>query len=215
MVRPRIKLPARREGGAFAAIVSAAAVGAAGALVLLSHQLGQRSAHMAIHIASMNVLAPIVAASCASMLPRWSGRAGALWLTAAAQILLLWTWHVPAIERLASGSHAIHAAAHLTLFLSSFMFWSAVVRASDRSLWHAVAALLVSGKLICLLSALLVFSPRTLYGAAAAQLEDQQLAGLLMITACPLSYLIAAVVIVARLLTGIVDVRASGPSGAG
>jgi hypothetical protein len=36
-----------------------------------------------------------------------------------------------------------------------------------------------------------------------------------MITACPLSYLIAAVVIAARLVAGISEVQPSGTSGAG
>ena len=45
---------------------------------------------------------------------------------------------------------------------------------------------------IWITGALLIFAPRTLYHLA---LDDQQLAGLLMITVCPLSYLVAAVVL--------------------
>ena len=37
-------------------------------------------------------------------------------------------------------------------------------------------------------------------GATMPSLDDQQLAGLLMIAACPLSYLVAAVVITVQLL---------------
>jgi putative membrane protein len=100
----------------------------------------------------------------------------------------------------------------LALFFSSFVFWSAVICASGLARWHAVAALLLTGKLTCLLSALLVFSPRALYGTGEAvrQLDDQQLAGLFMITACPLSYLVAAVVIVARLIASVQHRRTSG-----
>ena len=72
--------------------------------------------------------------------------------------------------------------------------------------WHALPALLLTGKLVCLLAALLVFAPRALYGASHQHaalmqpLDDQQLAGLLMIAACPLSYLVAAVVITVQLI---------------
>jgi putative membrane protein len=146
-------------------MLSAAVVGTAGVLVLLSYELGPRAAHMAIHIAAMSVFAPAVAAACAAILPRSIGRPRILWLSAAVQVAILWAWHIPAIERFASDSRGLHAAAHLTLFLSSFLFWSAVIRASDWARWHAIAALLLSGKLTCLLSALLVFSPRALYAA--------------------------------------------------
>jgi putative membrane protein len=132
--------------------------------------------------------------------------------------VLLWAWHAPAIERLASASHGLHASAHLALFLTSFVFWGAVIRVPGPTRWHTIAALLLTGKLTCLLSALLVFSPRALYGGGdhvARHLDDQQLAGLLMITACPLSYLVAAVVVVARLVGGAARVTHAGRSGLG
>jgi putative membrane protein len=65
---------------------------------------------------------------------------------------------------------------------------------------------------------LLTFSPRALYVAsshAGHRLDDQQLAGLLMITACPLSYLVAAVVIVARFVTNPSRLPHRGPLGIG
>jgi putative membrane protein len=71
---------------------------------------------------------------------------------------------------------------------------------------------MLTAKLVCLLAAILIFAPRVLYGAtghlmhvgeqwsAAQELSDQHIAGLLMIAACPLSYLVAAVVITAQLI---------------
>ena len=208
---------ARRDGNIIGALISAGAVAMAGVPALLWHEFGQRSVHMVVHIATMSVLAPAAAAAFASMLPRWIGRPRVVWLCAVLQLCLLWIWHMPAIERLSTDIHGLHAAGHACLFLSAFLFWSAVVRASDDARWHVIAALLLTGKLTCLLSALLVFSPRVLYGTAFSpvQIEDQQLAGLLMITACPLSYLIAAVVIVVRLVWRLPDVQPSAASGAG
>jgi putative membrane protein len=202
-------------GDPLAATLSAAFVAAAGLVVLMSHDLGPRTGQMLLHIAAMNVIAPLVAVLVADRLPSAVASTRTLWLAAAAQLVLLWAWHLPSVEKIASASHGGHAVAHLSLALVALVFWGAVMRASDAGRWHAVAALLVTGKLTCLLSALLVFSPRALYGGTPleGQFEDQQLAGLLMITACPLSYLVAAVVIVARLVGGPAGVERNGLSG--
>jgi putative membrane protein len=70
---------------------------------------------------------------------------------------------------------------------------------------------LVTGKFACLLGALLIFAPRDLYAlpglvfalcsSGESSLADQQLAGLLMVTACPLSFLTSGVAIAARMLS--------------
>jgi putative membrane protein len=80
--------------------------------------------------------------------------------------------------------------------------------------------LLVTGKLFCLLGALLVFAPRSLYllqnGHEAhfgpITIEDQQLAGLLMLLACPLSYLLAGVVIASRAIFALDAASSLAPS---
>ena len=53
-----------------------------------------------------------------------------------------------------------------------------------------------------MLGALLVFAPRPIYssGHHGFDLADQQLAGLLMLAACPLSYVLAAIVIAVETL---------------
>jgi putative membrane protein len=103
----------------------------------------------------------------------------------------------------------LQAFMHVSLFIAALCFWSALLALPQRRRWHAIPALLLTGKLACLLAALLVFAPRLLYEAhphfalhatAADALADQQLAGLLMIVACPLSYLIAGVVFAAQIL---------------
>jgi putative membrane protein len=191
------------DGETLAAIVSAAAVAVSGLLALLAYEFGPHATHMALHIALMSILAPVAATAAAGRLPNSLRGPSALWFAAGAQLMLLWAWHVPAIQRLASVSYSLNVAAYASLFICSFVFWGVVIRAQRATRWHALAALLLTGKLTCLLSALLILSPRALYDAgnhAGGHLDDQQLAGLLMITACPLSYLIAAVVIVARLV---------------
>ena len=212
-------MPDRSSDGEWqAAIVSAAAVAVSGLLVLLTHELGPHAIHMALHIVAMSLLAPVTAALFADRILRWLRGTSALWCSAAAQLALLWAWHVPAVQRLAQESHALHVVALALLFVCAFVFWVAIIRTASTARWHAIAALLVTGKLTCLLSVLLIFSPRALYAAsghAGHRLDDQQLAGLLMVTACPLSYLIAAVVIVARLLNNPSPLPRRGPLGMG
>ncbi len=98
------------------------------------------------------------------------------------------------------------AAMHLSLLLAALLFWRAVFHAASVSPWRSIAALLVTGKLFCLLGVLLVFSPRPLYEptgypatmSTAILLADQQMAGLLMLIICPLTYVLASIIIAHR-----------------
>ena len=78
---------------------------------------------------------------------------------------------------------------------------------TPRPVWHRIFALLITAKLFCLLGAAFVFSRRTLYPAfgnpeawGLTALEDQQLAGLLMVSSCALIYVAAAIALFARWL---------------
>ena len=194
------------------AVASAAAVLVAGTAVLLIYDLGHLSLHMMMHIASMNVVAPLTAAWLIAR--RQTSRIDASWLWGATllQIALLWTWHVPAVQSAIDLSPALELVLHAVLFLAALLFWLALLTIPAAARWQTIPALLLTGKLACLLAALLIFAPRTLYQSArhlvhAAEhvsafraLDDQHLAGLLMITACPLSYLVAAVMIAVQLI---------------
>ena len=200
------------------AVVSALAVTAAGALAFAAYDFGPQSKHMGLHIAAMNVAAPLAAAAISKSLPQWTERYRTLWMSAALQLALLWAWHAPSVQHAFAGSHGYHLAAHAMLFLSAFLFWGAIIRLPATGRWQGIAALLVTGKLACLLSALLIFSPRPLYDISlhpGPHLDDQQLAGLLMITACPLSYLIAAVVIAAQFINRLAQTSKPAPLSTG
>lgn len=198
-------------GQGMAPLVSAACVTAAGLLVLPLSDLGALSVQMSQHLLLMNVAAPLLAVLLASRAPAFGGRA--LWLAAACQLLLLWAWHLPGLQRAAALSGLLQAAFLLLLGSAALAFWLAVSAAERAGGWRAVAGLLATGKFACLLGALLIFAPRDLYGlpglalafcvGGPSSLADQQLAGLLMVTACPLSYLVAGVVVAARLLSGL------------
>lgn len=173
--------------------------------------IGPLSHHMLIHILLMNILAPVIALSA-----EIAGRNGkiprsSLFGAAVLQIVLLWAVHSPSAVAWATTSTIGNGLIHAMLFVFSVWFWLAVFAQRGADCWRALLMLLVTGKLFCLLGALLIFSPRMLYSSIhdhsnstmQSGLADQQLAGLLMITACPLTYVLAAVVIAAKWISGI------------
>jgi putative membrane protein len=177
--------------------LGAVAVLGVGTMVLLI-DAGPLTSHMIVHIASMNVAAPLAAVQ----LSRASrvNVSSALWTAAVAQMALLLALHAPALHHAAYASPLLQLALHTCAFLVAVAFWLSIVDGHTRR-WQTILALILSGKLACLLGALLVFAPRPLFAhhaAGEASLLDQQMAGLLMIAACPLSYVLPAVYITAR-----------------
>jgi putative membrane protein len=182
---------------------------------------GPLSAGMAGHILLMNLLAPLVAASAARSSPAILRHFRGLAAPTLVQLVLLWGWHAPPSLAAAMDRPGLHLAMQGSLWLAALWFWSAVVNATAGGQWRAIAALLVTSKLFCLLGLLLTFASYPLYaamthhgGTALDPLADQQLAGLLMLVACPLSYLVAAVVIASNWLLSS-DQAVRRPEGAG
>jgi len=187
---------------AYPAMASAGAVFLAGLVLLPLVEFGPISAHMAIHIGLMNAAAPLAAVAALRWLDRVKWQRRALWPVTAAQIVLLWALHAPVVQSLPG---VAQGAAHVLLVGVAIVFWMAILGLPHSERWKGLLPLIVTGKLACLLGVLLIFAPRLLYGhghgAIGLQgLADQQLAGLLMVTACPLTYLVAAVASFVRLL---------------
>jgi putative membrane protein len=186
-------------------LASAIAVAIAGLLVLVATAPGPLSHAMLLHIATMNIAAPLAAVAVSNQL---HSTAGPRTLAAAAmgQLIVLWIFHTPWI--VASGSLLLHLVLQALLFGSALLFWLTVQSMTRDLRWSPLGALLLTGKLACLIGALLVFAPRPLYASigwcagSPASLDDQHLAGLLMLTACPLSYLIAGVIAASHLVLG-------------
>lgn len=185
-------------------VVSAVAVLAAVLLSYGIYDLGPQASHMCLHVVMMNVVAPLLAAAAVNRIHVSSFTARYLWITTAAQIALLWLMHVPAIHHALMDHSALRTMSYGLLTASALSFWLTLLRIPTPSQWHAIPALAVSGKVFCLLGVLLVFAPRPLYGEHddLAALDDHQLAGLLMIVACPMSYLTVALLMTIRLIGG-------------
>jgi putative membrane protein len=173
--------------------------------------LGPLSHHMAIHLLLMNGIAPVIGLLHATRVSDVSGSKilrQSLFAACVAQIALLWLVHAPPAIAASMHEPAIHALSQLSLLAVAIWFWLSVFSQHGAARWRAMVALLVTGKLFCLLAALLVFSPRVLYphalahghAAVADPLADQHFAGLLMLVLCPLTYVLAGVVIAERWL---------------
>ena len=164
--------------------------------VAVALPLGHLATLMAIHIFAMNVAAPTLAVVLA--LTGYAGaRRALLWPIAFGQLALLGVWHLPSVHQAAMHAPALHGLLLVALFLAATLFWLALLTAGGNDRWRAIFVLLVTGKIACLIGALLTFAPRPLYmmhGDAGFGIADQQMAGLLMIAACPLSYVVAGVV---------------------
>lgn len=157
---------------------------------------------MAAHIAAMNVLAPLAAIAIVPAIGRQVSTM-AFWAASVLQIAALWAWHLPVLQNFSAHGLAGPLLMHASLFLAALAFWTSLQLLRGPQRWHGILGLLMTGKFSCLLAALLVFAPRPLYTLshhAPQSLGDQQLAGLLMITACPLSYVVAGIVITVQLI---------------
>lgn len=128
-------------------------------------------------------------------------------LATATQLVLLWGWHSPPALGAAMLNPIVMLAMHASLTAAAVWFWLAIYATPAAGCWRAIFALLITGKLFCLLGALLVFAPRSLFGAMmlgpdavymAESLADQQLAGLVMLVVCPLIYITTGVVLASR-----------------
>jgi cytochrome c oxidase assembly factor CtaG len=122
----------------------------------------------------------------------------------------LWLWHAPALFEAALRSDVIHALEHITFFATAILFWQSLAMALRST--AAVPAGIAAGFLTLVhggfLGALITFSPTLLYPWyrqgperwGLSPLADQQLAGLIMWVPAALIYLLACLVLAARLL---------------
>lgn len=126
--------------------------------------------------------------------------------------VVMFAWHIPKLYELALGSSGWHELEHACFFLAALIFWWPVVQpwpSHPRSpRWTMVPYLLVGDLQNTALSAILVFSDRTLYPSYAVMprlfgsaLEDQAAAGAIMWVVGSLAFVLPAVTIAVRCLS--------------
>lgn len=201
---------ARRGVGLWALTGVATAV-VIGRVVIAYLPLGPWSAHMAAHILTMNAAAPALALALIAWrrgsLPAFtSGKI--LGGAAALQMALLWIWHAPLVGAIGLRHPPLHMLMQVALLSAALAFWLSVLSEEGALRWRGIIAVLLTGKVFCLLGALLLFAPRLLYPdvsadhghGASASLADQQAAGLMMLVVCPICYIAAGVAITVKWL---------------
>lgn len=166
---------------------------------LTSALFAARSVH---HVLIIAALAPALAMA----MPRRAvfGSLGG-WTAAAA--LALWAWHLPGLYAAALSSDALYWLMQLALLGTATGFWLAARAAGPGP---AVFGLLATVVHTGLLGALLTVAPRAVYAPHAlstiawglSPLADQQLGGLIMWVPGAGEYLVAALVLMRRLLAG-------------
>lgn len=195
--------PGKRAFRAFRLLPEAALV----ILVFTSAMLlpgGMLTRHMLAHIVIMSIAAPVLAWSLFRR-PNMLGRDGtpytSLGMSTAVQLGVFLFWHSPYAMASTMDSPAIRLIALGSLFASAIWFWVSVFFSIRHARMIVIAPLLLTGKIVCLVAAILVFAPRLLYAEMAtgtAAMADQQLAGLIMLTVCPLTYVGASIAVTAH-----------------
>jgi cytochrome c oxidase assembly factor CtaG len=201
----------------------------AGALVSPLHEAGERSftMHMIEHELLMLPAALLLVAARPGPallwgLPRrlrrlfgslarlslWSRLSVPITATAI-QALAIWLWHMPGPFDLALRHEGWHVAQHLCFVFSALLFWWAMLHRSSEA--FAAVCLFVTSLIGGALGALMALATSPWYAAYAAMgmtpfglspAEDQQLAGLIMWIPGGLFHLGAALMFLARWLSG-------------
>jgi putative membrane protein len=133
------------------------------------------------------------------------------WLAATATLV---AWHVPSALTLGMQSPTWHAIEHTSFLAAGFLFWWPVIQpwptSSTEPRWSIVVYLFLATLPCDILSGFLVFSERVAYPvylstprhSSLSVLDDQQFAGALMWTAVTIIYLVAAMIVATRSLSG-------------
>jgi putative membrane protein len=198
-----------------------ALTGAAGCLVLALAWLSPLAfgweigfvGHMSVHVAVVAIAAPLLATTLAGSRLDPTPQATLLFaplLATALEFLVVWGWHAPVLHAAARGSKAVFALEQLSFLVAGLLVWLAAFgwgRGPARAaLAPGILCLFLTSMHMTLLGALLALSPRPLYlhahGAlpGLTPLDDQHLGGAVMLLVGGASYLIGALVLMARLL---------------
>jgi len=163
--------------------------------------------HMTGHMIAVAVAAPLLAFGLAggALDPahRWP-RVVTPMAMMLVELVAVWSWHLPALRRLADGTPAFAAAEHATFLIAGLLLWSAVVHTPHRA--AGIGALLLTSMHMTLLGVLIGLAPRPLYAMHHAAfpgldpLTDQQLGGVAMLVIGGVSYFLGGLALLAGLL---------------
>jgi putative membrane protein len=190
------------RAAAWASGIAVAGIALASPLAHLDHHL--LTAHMVQHLLLMLVAAPLILLGI-GRLPIPAVPPSICWLAGTVTVIF---WHVPAIFELTLRSNVWHVFEQASFLIAGILFWRPVVAGSG---WPIPVYLFLATLPCDALSAFLAFCghvvyPHYLAGHAEkfglSAIDDQELAGALMWFAVTFAYLIPALVLTARLISG-------------
>ena len=213
---PRFSSRARAAAGA----VALAALACAWSTPLATWLPGPFSAHMATHMTVVALATPLLALALAGSALDPLRRLPAPLLAVPAslvELVVVWSWHAPALHHLARDSTLGFAAEQATFLASALCVWLCVLAPERHAHAHenatsrdyeagstsgaGVVALLLTSMHMTLLGALLALAPRPLYRLhAPAALADQHLGGALMLAIGGVVYLAGGLLLAATLV---------------
>ena len=193
---------------AFAGGLAALWIAVASPVSHLDHHL--LTAHMVQHLLLMLVAAPLILLGVGPSLRRPSRpNLVVCWLAGSLTVIV---WHVPAIFELALSSPFWHSFEHASFFVAGIVFWWPAIRFGSETQSWSIPIYLFLATLPCdALSAFLAFCNHVVYApysslghrhSGLSPLDDQALAGALMWVTVTFAYLIPALLLTARLLSG-------------
>lgn len=171
--------------------------------------------HMLGHMIAVAVAAPLLAFGVVGTrfdpAERWSMIVTPLAMTLV-ELVVVWLWHVPALQWLASTQPLALAAEQASFLVAGLLLWSAVLGTAQAAASNrraaGVAALLLTSMHMTLLGALIGLAPRPLFAGMTMHpaihgldaLEDQQLGGVVMLLIGAASYFIGGLALLGGLL---------------
>jgi putative membrane protein len=170
------------------------------------------SAHMTMHMAVVAVAAPMISIALAGQPFDPARRAPAIFRPIPAsllELLIVWSWHTPALHRFARSSTAGLVVEQAMFLVCGLLVWTAAfggpVERRGGTAGAGVVALLLTSMHMTLLGAILALSPRPLFTHTApmslgSPLDEQHLGGAIMLLVGGASYLAGGLWLSAQLL---------------
>lgn len=178
---------------------------------LLAEWRGSFAAGMVAHMAVVAVAAPLIAIGLPEKWRPGRGMPAVVTVLASLfELLAVWGWHAPAMQRLAESSLVGTVAEQVTFLLAGVLLWVTSFAAPGERLYAAAGAfaLLLTSMHMTLLGALLALSMRPLYGSGEVTcfgvvltgMQDQQLGGVTMLLVGAVVYLAGGLTLVTKLV---------------
>ncbi len=169
------------------------------------------SAHMFAHMGVVAIAAPLIAIGLPDRFRPGPSMPVALPVLASLlELIVVWSWHAPAMRVAAEASVAVTAAEQASFLIAGVFLWTTSFAAPNERRHAATGALalLMTSIHMTLLGALLALSSRPLYGAGEVTCfgivlsggQDQQLGGVVMLLVGAVVYLVGGLFLVRRLL---------------